>query len=153
MKFAASNTPGAPQSVRILLVDDNNLGLTARKTVLEELGYPTVTADEPNAALAHFQNSKFDLVITDYRMPQMNGLELIERIRTISPETPIILVSGFADTLGLNETNTNADAVIQKSANEITHLVRAVGRLTKKKLPRKPAASQTAAQRASRKKA
>ena len=51
-----------------------------------------------------------------------------------------MLVSGFVDTLGLNEASTGADAVIQKSANEVTHLVRAVNRLLRRK---KPAAAVT----------
>ena len=145
MKPAPSQLPSSPVCLRILLVDDNALGLTARQSVLEELGYLTVTVDEPSAAISRFENTQFDLVITDFKMPRMNGLEFIARIRELSPETPIILLSGFADTLGLDETNTGADAVIQKSANEITHLVRAVNRLTRRKLPRKPSGSLTPA--------
>ena len=51
----------------------------------------------------------------------------------------IVMVSGFVDTLGLNEATTGADAVIQKSNNEVTHLVRAVNRLLRRKPAKKPA--------------
>lgn len=123
-------------NARILLVDDNANGLKARKTVLEELGYKIVTASRGDDALELFGHQKFDLVVTDYKMPHMDGLELISRLREREPEVPIVLVSGFVEALGLSEQNTKADAVIQKSANEVTHLVRSVSRLLR---PRKPA--------------
>lgn len=125
---------------RILLVDDNVSGSMARKTVLEELGHKIHMASSGVDALEQFSQQKYDLVVTDYRMPRMDGLELIVRLRKQQPEIRIVLVSGFVDTLGLNEAGTGADAVIQKSANEVTHLVRAVNRLLRKKPAKKPAA-------------
>lgn len=130
-------------SGRILIVDDNKLGLTARKSLLEELGYRISTAMEGVEALDQFNRSKFDLVITDYKMPRMNGIELIATIREREPAVPIILISGYAEALGLTETNTGADAVIPKNAHEVQHLVRVVGRLLRR-TPKKPAASQRA---------
>jgi CheY-like chemotaxis protein len=109
--------------------------LKARKTVLEELGYKITTASTGDDALDLFSSQKFDLVVTDYKMPGMDGLELIADLRKKTPEVPIILVSGYVDTLGLSEENTQADAVIQKSANEVSHLVRAVARLLRQRKP------------------
>jgi len=71
----------------------------------------------------------------------MDGLELIRRLRKQSPEVRIILISGFVDSMGLNESNTGADVVIQKSANEVANLVRSVNRLLGKKPAKKPPAS------------
>jgi CheY-like chemotaxis protein len=129
----------------ILLVDDNRMGLSARRIVLEELGYRVDPYSSPSEALAQFHNQSFDLVITDYRMPGMSGVELIAGIRGCNPATPIILISGFADTLGLDEVTTGADVVIQKSNHEVAHLVRSVQRLLNRKVARKPAAAQKAA--------
>lgn len=127
-----------PQDQSILLVDDNANGLKARKTVLEELGYKIVTAAHGKDALEQFKLRDFDLVVTDYKMPYMDGLELIASLRKREPDLPIVLISGFVDSLGLNEQNTNANAVIQKNAHEVSHLVRAVARLTRAKAPSKP---------------
>src|SRR5437764_4065823 len=91
---------------RILLVDDNAHGLSARRSVLEELGHRIATASSAAEALEQFGAHKFDLVVTDYKMPKMDGIELIARIRKQSPETPMILLSGFVDALGLSESNT-----------------------------------------------
>jgi len=126
--------------MRILLVDDNQLGLLARKTVLEELGYRVTTASSAHEALEEFTRASFDLIITDFKMPKMNGKELIERARKIAPAVPTILLSGFVDALGLDEKSTGADVVIQKSANEVAHMVRSVKRLLNRKPVRKPAA-------------
>ena len=128
-----SSTHAAP--ARILLVDDNAQGLRARKQVLEELGYAIATASGGEDAIEHFTHQKFDLVVTDYKMPRMDGLELIVRLRKRTPDLPIVLISGYVDALGLSEENTRADAVIQKSANEVSHLVRAVARLLRQRKP------------------
>jgi CheY-like chemotaxis protein len=123
-------------------VDDNANGLAARRVVLEELGHRIVTATSGGDALEQFSAHKFDLVITDYKMPRMDGLELIGRLRKQSPDLPIVLISGYVDTLGMNELSTGADVVIQKSSNEVSHLIRSVSRLLRRNPAlRKPAAT------------
>ena len=123
---------------RILLVDDNRLGLIARKAVLEDAGHRITTALEGQEAFEHFSRGEFELVITDYKMPRMNGAEFILRIRKLDPNARVILLSGFVDPLGLTEQNTGADTVIEKSAREPAHLVRAVKRLLNRPPARKP---------------
>lgn len=114
---------------RILIVDDNSFGLSARKGVLQELGHDIVTSCSPHDALKLCAKEKFDVIVTDYRMPDMNGTEFIAELRRQGISVPVVLVSGFTDTLGLNEQNTGADIVLQKSANEVSHLIRSVNRL------------------------
>jgi CheY-like chemotaxis protein len=131
----------APPHPNILLVDDNPDGLLVRRTLLEELGYGVSVAENGEEGLKLFESAEFDLVVTDYRMPRMNGAELIQRIRKLKPGARIILLSGFVDPLGLTEENTGADAVVAKSANEPAHLTRWVKRLLNR-AARKPPASQ-----------
>jgi two-component system chemotaxis sensor kinase CheA len=131
----------APAAARILLVDDNKLGLIARKSVLEDAGYRITTALEGQEAFERLGREKFDLIITDYKMPRMNGLELIRRVRERPEAVPIILISGYADALGMTEENTGADVVIAKSATEVPQLVRSVNRLLRRPVPKKPAGS------------
>jgi CheY-like chemotaxis protein len=126
------------------MIDDNSLGLAARRSVLEELGHKVVTATLPHDALELCGKQRFDVVVTDYKMPKMNGVEFITRLRKMHPAMLVILISGFTDTLGLNESNTGADVVLQKSAHEVTLLIRAVNRLLRKQASpaKKPPASQ-----------
>ena len=133
MSVRKSATPAT--EARILLVDDNTNGLSARKSVLEELGHKIVTASSGAEALEQFSRHKIELVVTDYKMPRMDGIELIGRLRKLAPEVPVILISGFVDALGMSEHTTGADVVIQKSNNEVGQLVRSVGRLLRRKKP------------------
>src|SRR5689334_6033224 len=87
----------------ILLVDDNKDGLMVRRTLLQELGYCVETAPNPDEALKILGTSHVDVIVTDYKMPRMSGVELIGRIRELHLDVRIILLSGFVDPLGLTE--------------------------------------------------
>src|ERR1700754_396900 len=91
---------------RFLLVDDNHDGVLARRSVLEELGYDVTPASCGSDALKHAEENKFDLVITDFRMSPMNGLQLISKLRERGFENPVILLSGFIESLGLKQEDT-----------------------------------------------
>ncbi len=108
----------------------------ARSAVLKELGFATDGAPNAQQAMEMFRKDPYDLVVTDYKMPETNGVELIEQLRAEKPQTLVVLISGFVDALGLNEKNTGANVVIMKSANEVQQLIRAANRLLK--IPRKP---------------
>jgi len=136
MNSASDRTESA--SVRLLLVDDHPAGLAARCSVLKELGFATETASSAEKALEKFQAKPFPLVVTDYKLPGMTGVDLIAHIRAIAPETRIVLISGFVDPLGLTEHSTGADAVLTKSANEVNQLIRAVNRLLRRSVAKKP---------------
>jgi CheY-like chemotaxis protein len=138
---------------RLLLVDDNGLGLQARRAVLEEQGYRVTAVASPQDALNRLIETQFDLIITDHKFQDMSGVDLIRTLRQQGISTPVILLSGFVDTLGLDEKNTGADVVLQKSANEISHLCRAVRQLLRRKAPKKPAKAEGGGVRRARKKA
>jgi len=140
-----ANSPSQNPCGRILLVDDNSLGLAARRSVLEELGHQVRTSGTAADALDLCGKHGFDVVVTDYKMPKMNGVEFITRLRKLHPTTSVILISGFAETLGLDESSTGADVVLQKSNNEVPQLIRAVNRLLRKQQapPKKPVSPQT----------
>lgn len=127
---------------KILLVDDNRDGLLVRRLLLEEQGCRVESASNGEEGLKLFEAGVFDVVVTDYRMPRMNGIELIARIRLLTPAARIILISTLVEPLGLNEANTGADAVIGKTVNEPAQLARWVKRLLNRQPARKPAASQ-----------
>jgi PAS domain S-box-containing protein len=86
---------------RILLVDDEEVLAAMEKQMLEHLGYRVAVRTNSSDALNTFQSHPrdFDLVITDRTMPRMTGFELAEQIKTIRPDIPIILCTGYSDEL------------------------------------------------------
>jgi CheY-like chemotaxis protein len=142
MKEFSSAKTGA--AARVLLVDDNRDGLAARRAVLEEQGLVVTTATNGEEAFEAFSKYKFDLLVTDFKMPKMNGVELIRTVRPLDPQLRVILLSGFVNALGLDEESTGADVVIAKDAREIPQLLRSVSRLLVQKTPRRPPGSQKA---------
>lgn len=129
-------------AARVLLVDDNRDGLSARKALLEEQGFITATAMNGEEAFEALSKTTFDLMVTDFRMPKMNGIELIQCVRPLHPALRIIMLSGFVEALGLDEKSTGADIVIAKGANEISHLLRSVARLLARNVARRPPGTQ-----------
>lgn len=95
----------------ILCVDDNEQLLSIRKVILETRGYRVLTATNATEALQMFKAGNIDLVLTDLVMPEVDGTELIERIKAISPETPAILFSGK---IRIFERDTRADVFLPK---------------------------------------
>lgn len=142
MSSAKSTLSVPPQC--ILLVDDNPHGLVARRRVLIDLGYEITTALSAEEALVliEAEDRFFHIVVTDFRMMKMDGVELIARVKVISPATKTVLLSGFVEPLGMTEESTGADAVIAKNASEVGQLTRTVKALLMRRIPRKPAASQ-----------
>lgn len=123
---------------RILLVDDNKRGLTARGMILADHGYVIETAQSGEAAWELFQKQQFDVVVTDLRMGEMDGVELIRRIRATDSPAGIILLSGFIDCLGMTPLSTGADELINKSNKEVPELLRAVRKLAARPRRKKP---------------
>ena len=86
---------------RVLLIDDEPTLVQIGQRRLEELGYHVVAESHPELALARFLTdpSAFDLVITDYSMAELSGLEVVRRMRAAAPALPAILLTGFVDEL------------------------------------------------------
>jgi response regulator RpfG family c-di-GMP phosphodiesterase len=81
----------------ILFVDDElNIVATLQRLFRKE-GYNILTANSGEAALDHFRENEISLVISDQRMPEMTGVQLLEKVREISPETVRIMLTAYAD--------------------------------------------------------
>ena len=116
---------------RILLVDDEEALAKALKKMVENLGYRVTVATDSREALSLFRNQPeaFDLVITDYTMPKLNGTELARQILEIRPKVPIILSTGFSERIKEEgATAVGISALIMKpvSLRGIAELIRKV---------------------------
>ena len=81
---------------RILVVDDDSYVREMTELTLTRKGYDVHTAPEARAALVKLEDGDYDLVLSDIKMPGMDGLELLEAIRTRSPETIVVMITAHA---------------------------------------------------------
>ena len=81
---------------RLLIVDDERNIRASLATFFQSLGHPTSVAADGRQARTMIEEGAFDLVLTDYRMAEMNGLELLVEIKRRRPETQVILMTAYA---------------------------------------------------------
>lgn len=79
---------------RVLIIDDNTDILYLIGIALMDRGYNVYTASDGFGGLEQMKKRRYDAVLVDYHMPQLNSLQFIEMCRMMRPETPIILMSG-----------------------------------------------------------
>jgi PAS domain S-box-containing protein len=86
---------------KILILDDEPALTKALQQILIRLNYHVTSSNCAAEALALFDkdSAQFDLIITDHTMPEMDGLEVARRIHTVCPDLPILLATGFSDSL------------------------------------------------------
>jgi len=100
---------------RILVIDDEKPTLTMFRLLLGAEGYTVLTAENGSEGLTVFQREKPPLVITDIKMPGMDGIEVLKRIKQLDPETEVIVVTGHGDMdLAIQALNLDATDFINK---------------------------------------
>ena len=114
----------------IFVVDDEPMLLELASVILEPLGYQVKTFRDPQSAVEAYIASKPypSLIITDYAMHAMNGMDLIKTCRQIVPEQRILLVSGTVDENIFRNTNVHPDRFLAKpyQAKQLVELVQAL---------------------------
>ena len=105
---APSESIGVPQRNRkgavILLVDDDSAVREVTASMLQDLGHVVIEVGSGGGALDVLdRNAQIDLVILDFAMPGMNGMEVARQMRAKSPSRPVVFVTGYADTSALGD--------------------------------------------------
>src|SRR5262245_13270748 len=81
---------------RILIADDQDMMRDSLAATLVRQGDEVVAASDGSTGITRLSQARFDLMITDYRMPKMNGNELLAEAKKLRPEMPVVLMSAFA---------------------------------------------------------
>lgn len=81
----------------ILIVDDDTYVLESLAGLLRAYGYFVLTCSDPRDALGKIKNLRIDVVLTDIKMPELSGTELLGQIHAHNPQLPVILMTAFAD--------------------------------------------------------
>ncbi len=80
---------------KILIIDDEENFLTLLSKILGKEGYDVRTTTDGNQALGWFEQERFDLALVDIRMQPMDGLSVVERIKSLRPDTKVIMMTAY----------------------------------------------------------
>jgi len=83
--------------VKILLIEDDLTYSKIIKNFLEKNGYEITSCTKVAEGLQAFEKNKADLIITDYRLPDGTGMEVLDQVMRDYPETPVILITNYSD--------------------------------------------------------
>ncbi|MEE9241295.1 MAG: response regulator [bacterium] len=96
--MSTAGLPDVQEQARLLIVDDEEMVLSSIRTFLKlEESYQVQCFTDPAQALEHARKNSLDLIIADYMMPNMDGIELLAQIKALQPEATRILLTGYAD--------------------------------------------------------
>jgi len=99
---------------KILVVDDNNVFRIVVSKMLSRLGYEVSSADSGENGLRIFLKNKFDVVLSDYEMPGMDGVALACIVKKSSPRTRVVIMTGAGKETVFSRKSTAVDEVISK---------------------------------------
>ena len=84
------------QPMRLMVIDDEPTVGRRLKQVLSKSGFDVEVFTSPLAALERMAENPFDIVVTDFRMKELNGMQVLEKILELSPRTKVIIITGYA---------------------------------------------------------
>jgi len=116
--------PGMPKA-RVLFVDDEESVRDIAREFLQDEGIEVAVAAGVEEAIRLFNEGAFDAVITDYKMPGATGADLARHLRALRPGLPIVLLTGFLNTLDRQQLDSLFDDILEKPMG-VTMLARAV---------------------------
>lgn len=103
------------EAARILIIDDDENIRKVLKTILEDEGYIVDTADTAKKAIEQSEKAFYNLALIDVRLPDMEGIELLSKMRSTKPKMRKIIVTGYPTLQNaISAVNKGADAYIMK---------------------------------------
>jgi len=88
---------GEEMTVQILFIDDDRAGREVVLYNLRKAGFEVTSASDGREGLSRFSPGKFDLVITDVKMPGISGIEVLRRVRSLDPDIPVLIITAFGN--------------------------------------------------------
>src|SRR5882762_9740384 len=86
------------EQIRVLIIDDEKFHAEALAESLRRVGYECVLAASGAAGLKKMEEEEFGVVLTDLKMEDMDGLAVVRKVKQLSPETVVVVITGHADT-------------------------------------------------------
>jgi two-component system cell cycle response regulator CpdR len=114
--------------IRILLAEDDESMRLYLGRALERVGYSVTSVDRGSAALPLIESERFDLLLTDIVMPEMDGIELAQKAAELAPDMRVMFITGFA-AVALKAGKSQPDAKVLSKPFHLRDLVAEVDRL------------------------
>jgi len=89
----------AKKSITILVIDDDERVRTLLRDILLLGGFQVIEASDGKSGIGYFEKGRFDMVLTDLGMPEMNGWEVVRWIKSRAPQIPVALITGWGTNL------------------------------------------------------
>jgi len=122
--------------MRIMMIDDEQDCMDSLQAALEPAGHSADLFTSPADAVTNYSAAKYDVVITDMRMPRMTGIQVLRVIRQIDPEARVIIMTGYGDVeTAIAAVNNGAYAFFAKPVDieELLSVLDRVGKETEQK--------------------
>ena len=122
----SKNNHAVTQQTTVFVVDDEPMLLDLAEAILSAAGWSVRTFRDPELALKEFSAARPDVVITDYAMGRMTGMDLIRECRRLNPRQKLVLVSGTVDEYVFSDAPVKPDRFLSKpyQIHELTDCVR-----------------------------
>jgi len=85
------------KNIQIMSVDDTFTNLLIIEEIAKDIGFEVISFENPLEAYEYIQNNHVDLMFVDYMMPEMNGIELLRKIKSVQPDIIPIMITAVAD--------------------------------------------------------
>jgi DNA-binding NtrC family response regulator len=80
----------------VMILDDEPIVCERLRSTLEKVNLDIETYTDPNEAIKRFAEKKFQILVTDLKMKELDGIEVLKLVQKVSPETKVIIITGFA---------------------------------------------------------
>ena len=102
---------------KILVIDDEKSIRNTLKEILSYEGYEVTEAQDGSEGIKLVEKEKFDIILSDIKMPKMDGIEVLEKLQELAPETPVVMISGHGNI------DTAVEAIRKGAFDAINNLV------------------------------
>lgn len=117
--------------MNLMIIDDDSSILESLKRALKPSGHKCFSYQNPRRAVEAYQSGGFDAVLTDVRMPEMDGIEVLKAVRAINPRAYVIILTGYCDLeTAIQAINNGAYAFFSKPLN-LSDLIATLNKLEK----------------------
>ena len=110
------------EKYRILIVDDDKLVRWSLIEVLNKNGYEATSTETGEEAINKIEDARFDLVITDLRLPGIGGFEVLNRVKEINPSTKVIMITAYGSESVANEARAKGAELLVNKPFEINRI-------------------------------